>query len=53
MIDLLALIVCVVGGVAYIIAKDSKRAQLGLYAFGAGLLVFLFKFSGAIYPLVR
>lgn len=53
MIDLLALLICVLGALIYLLAKDAKRAELGRDMFWCGLLVFLAKFGGAIYPLVK
>lgn len=53
MIDVLALVVCIIGVLAYALSTNAKVQELGRIAFAFGLLVVLLKFSGAIYPLIK
>jgi len=43
----LSLAVAFVGALFYLLSKDPKRAELGKYAFLAGLLAFLMTAVGA------
>lgn len=41
----LSLLVCIVGGLLYLLSEHPKRSEMGRCAFWVGLLAFLIRFS--------
>lgn len=50
---MLALIVCIVGLVLYLVTLPSKVTEVGRICFGVGLLVFLLQYSNYFNYLIR